>query len=47
LQDKAGELEVFAWVVILSSNQAGKSRTGTFFLPEKIAGLIRQGKEIG
>lgn len=47
VQEKDGEFEVFAWVVILSTNQVGKSRTGTFFLPEKIASLIRQGKELG
>lgn len=37
-----------AWVVIKSrDNKIGKGRTGTFFLPPKIAELVRQGKELG
>lgn len=47
IQENGGEMEVFAWIVILSSSHVGKSRTGTFFLPESIASLIRQGKELG
>ncbi len=42
-----GELAAFAWIVVESAALSGKSRTGTFFLPEKIAELIRQGKELG
>lgn len=41
------ELEAFAWIVIRSGKIEGKSRTGTFFLPPRIAGLIQQGKELG
>ena len=37
----------FAWVVILSKNQYGESRTSTFNLPQKIAALIDQGVELG
>jgi inosine/xanthosine triphosphatase len=37
----------FAWVVILSSSQCGRGRSGEFFLPEKVAELVRQGVELG
>ena len=47
VEETHGEFEVFAWVVILSTSQIGKSRTGTFFLPDKVARLIRLGKELG
>jgi inosine/xanthosine triphosphatase len=43
-----GELEVFAWVVVISKDgKIGKARTGTFFLPKKVAQLINEGKELG
>jgi inosine/xanthosine triphosphatase len=45
--DQEGEMSAFAWVVVLSENQAGKSRTGTFYLPEEVARLVREGKELG
>jgi inosine/xanthosine triphosphatase len=46
--DKNGEMEAFAWIVIKSrSGKISKGRTGTVFLPEKIAALIRSGKELG
>ena len=45
--DEENEMAAFAWVVILSANQTGKSRTGTFFLPASVAELVRQGKELG
>lgn len=42
------QVEAFAWVAIKGKNgKFGKGRTGTFFLPPKIAELIRQGKELG
>lgn len=41
------EISSFAWVVVCSKNQSGKGRTSTFFLPEKVAQLIRQGYELG
>ena len=42
------DMEIFAWVVIKSTNKKfGKSRTGTFFLPPKVSELIKQGKELG
>ncbi|MBL8058077.1 MAG: inosine/xanthosine triphosphatase [Anaerolineales bacterium] len=42
-----GQLACFAWVVILGRAQSGESRTGLFFLPEAVAGLVRQGVELG
>lgn len=47
IEDVSREMSVFAWVVILSENQCGKGRTGTFFLPPAIADLVRQGMELG
>ncbi|MEQ8584022.1 MAG: inosine/xanthosine triphosphatase [Marinoscillum sp.] len=40
-------LIAFAWVVILSQNQMGQSRTSTFHLPPKVTELIHQGIELG
>lgn len=41
------EMQAFAWVVIKSDCQYGKSRTATFFLPKVVVRLIKQGKELG
>ncbi len=48
-EDNAGELDVFAWVVVLSRDreQPGISRTATFALPQEVATLVRQGIELG
>ena len=40
-------LMAFAWVVIRSRQQTGKARTASFFLPQKVTALIREGKEMG
>ena len=40
-------METFAWVVVKSQNRVSKSRTASFFLPQKIIKLINQGKELG
>ena len=42
-----GDLATFAWIVIVSDQGSGKSRTGTFFLPPQVAALVRQGMELG
>ena len=47
LDESSGDMEAFAWVVILSTEQHGKSCTSTFYLPEKTQELIRQGYELG
>ena len=41
------EMAAFAWVVVQSSDLAGKARSGTFFLPEAVAALVGQGVELG
>lgn len=41
------EMTAFAWIVVRSKEMIGKGRTGTFFLPPAVMGLIRQGKELG
>lgn len=48
LEEKGNELEAFAWVIIRSKdNKYGKGRTSTFFLPNEVAKLVKQGKELG
>lgn len=42
-----GEMEAFAWVVILNECQVGKAQTSTFQLPPKIVSLIEDGIELG
>jgi inosine/xanthosine triphosphatase len=42
-----GEMECFAWIVVLSKERTGKSRTATFFLPQEISALVQQGLELG
>jgi len=45
-EDDSGMI-VFAWVVVLSPDKTGKSRTGAFYLPEEVAKLVREGMELG
>lgn len=48
LEEKNGELEAFAWVVIKSKDgKYGKGRTSTFFLPDKVGKLVKEGMELG
>ena len=48
IEEKGSDMEAFAWVAVKAKNKKfGKGRTGTFFLPPKIAELIKQGKELG
>jgi inosine/xanthosine triphosphatase len=47
VNDLDGEMQAFAWVVVLSSERSGKSRTGTFMLPQEVARLVREGMELG
>lgn len=45
---KGDELETFAWVIVVNAaDKRGKAKTGSFFLPERIAELIKEGKELG
>ena len=42
------KLEAFAWIVVKSKDgKIGRGRTASFFLPEKMVELVRQGKELG
>src|SRR4051794_4555780 len=47
VEERAGEMEVFAWVVVASRGTIGKSRTATFYLPQEVINLVRQGVELG
>lgn len=41
-------METFAWIVVKGKNgKLGKGKTGSFFLPEKVAELVRSGRELG
>lgn len=46
-EETAHGLEAFAWVVILSTQRAGTSRTATFILPNEVAAWVRAGMELG
>ncbi len=46
--EKVGnEMQGMAWIVVQSNHNVGKARTGTFYLPKKVAELIDKGKELG
>jgi inosine/xanthosine triphosphatase len=48
VEDKGGEMEVFAWIVVKDTKgRVGKGRAGTFFVPPRVAALIRGGMELG
>ena len=47
IEKNGNGLTAFAWVVILSDNKTGESRTTTFQLPAKVAQLIAEGHELG
>jgi inosine/xanthosine triphosphatase len=43
-----GELEAFAWIVVLGRDgRVGRTRTATFQLPAEVARLVRDGVELG
>jgi inosine/xanthosine triphosphatase len=47
LEEKNGEHEVLAWAVVKSKDgKIGKGRAATFFLPQAVSKLIREGKEL-
>ena len=37
----------FAWVYIRSQHTCGQARSGTFILPQEVARLVNEGKELG
>ena len=47
VQEMGQDLAAFAWMIIQSETQTGRSCTGTFFLPPRITALIRNGYEMG
>ncbi len=47
VEEDGQEMAVFAWVVVMSQDQMGKGRTGTFFLPPRLSNLVRDGIELG
>lgn len=48
IEEYHGELTTLAWVVVRSRDgRYGKGRSGTFFLPEPLAALVRCGRELG
>jgi inosine/xanthosine triphosphatase len=42
-----GDMECFAWIVVLTRDRMTRSRTATFYLPHEIVVLVRQGIELG
>jgi len=42
-----GQMETFAWMVVLGKEGLGHARTAGFFLPPKVAELVNQGYELG
>jgi len=41
------EMTCFAWVLVQSKEKKGKAKTATFMLPEKVAEIVKAGKELG
>lgn len=47
VEETDGEMAAFAWVAVQAADLLGKGRTGTFFLPQSVADLVRDGEELG
>lgn len=47
IEDGAQGMKAFAWVVVRSGFGVGRARSGTFFLPDRVAELVRSGTELG
>ncbi len=47
IEDGGEGMQAFAWVVVRSKSLVGKARSGTFYLPQRVAELIRSGMELG
>lgn len=47
VEEVGNEMRSVVWVVILSVNQQGKAKAGSFVLPPKMAELIKGGMEMG
>ena len=44
---RGDEMEVMAWIIVLSPDRLGKARTAGFYLPPRVIELIDQGYELG
>jgi inosine/xanthosine triphosphatase len=47
IEQQGAQMTAFAWIVVRSKDRVGKGRTGAFYLPQAVANLVRQGKELG
>lgn len=47
VEDTEHGMTAFAWIAVMTKTKIGRGRTATFFLPEKVAQLVRSGKELG
>lgn len=47
IEKKDSEMYAFAWIIILSKDKKGESRTASFQLPHQVVALVQQGKELG
>lgn len=47
VEEMQGSLASFAWIVVAAGQKLGQARTGTFFLPQVVTDLVRQGMELG
>lgn len=48
LEEGKDGMETFAWIVVKDKDgKIGKGKTGSFFLPNEVAKLVKQGKELG
>lgn len=47
VEPEGEDLSAFAWVVVLSREQSGRGRSATFYLPDRVARLVHEGKELG
>ncbi len=47
IEDSDAGMTAFAWIVVKTGFGTGRARSGTFFLPDRVALLVRQGKELG
>jgi inosine/xanthosine triphosphatase len=47
IEDTLEGMLTFAWVVVLDQQWIGRSRSGAFLLPTKVADLVREGYELG
>jgi inosine/xanthosine triphosphatase len=45
--DEKNDMEAFAWVVIFSATLEGKAKTANFYIPKKVAELVKGGMELG